>query len=511
MAEGTRVRDPIHNFISLTEDECKLIATPLLQRLRRIRQLAMASLVYPGALHTRFDHTLGVCHVAASMAQQLKLEPDETSLVRLAALLHDLGHGPFSHVSENVLEKYAFRGSLQGDQKKEKIHEVITSHLINHDRAIVGLIGEDRCSRIVRLLTSGYGQPVLKSIVSGPLDADKQDYLLRDSYFCGVPYGVFDLHQLHRSLALNGLDDEKDLAVSEDGVRALEQFVLAKYYLTANVYRHQVRIITDQMIVRAIVLGIDEDGIEPLRRVYAFENSNDFVSQYVGWDDSRLILEFGSSDETLCGQLFQRLQSRRLHKKVYSKRLQDYQDPEIRAKLLAIGNPANDDFRKKVEVAVATSLTKELGLNAVEARFVIVHGFNIQSVKVSSRNDEASIMVNAEPTPTPFEEHSALFRSIKENYADGSIEVYAPIQWETRSERSRIRNLLREPIDSAITSLTRDEIEREKLAEETRDQDVRPGSDECTSGIPVKLDTAREEAIPDAGAVKNADSQGGQG
>src|SRR5437867_2858508 len=109
MAEGISIRDPIHNFIELTEEEAKLLATPLLQRLRRIRQLAMASLVYPGALHTRFDHTLGVCHVAGLMARRLGLDPHETRLVRLAALLHDLGHGPFSHVSESVLARYANR------------------------------------------------------------------------------------------------------------------------------------------------------------------------------------------------------------------------------------------------------------------------------------------------------------------------------------------------------------------------------------------------------------------
>jgi HD superfamily phosphohydrolase len=90
MAEGSRVRDPVHNFIDLTEKEVRLVATPLFQRLRRIRQLALASLVYPGALHTRFDHTLGVCHVAGLMAKALRLEPDEERLVRLAALLHDL-------------------------------------------------------------------------------------------------------------------------------------------------------------------------------------------------------------------------------------------------------------------------------------------------------------------------------------------------------------------------------------------------------------------------------------
>src|SRR5205809_90122 len=138
--DATRVRDPVHNFITLEEEEVKLLRTRALQRLRGIKQLALASLVYPGAVHTRFDHTLGD------------------------------------------------------------------------------------------------GQPALRSIVSGPLDADKQDYLLRDSLFCGVQYGVFDIYQLHRSLTVYGPKDEKELMIEPDGLHAVEQFVLAKYYLTTNVY-----------------------------------------------------------------------------------------------------------------------------------------------------------------------------------------------------------------------------------------------------------------------------------
>src|SRR5580700_10906446 len=121
-----RVRDPVHNFISLREKQVKLVGTRPLQRLRGIRQLAMASLVYPGAVHSRFDHTLGVMHVAGQMARSLRLEEDDTAAVRLAALLHDIGHGPFSHVSEYALERYADRSKLRADQKKDKIHELVT-------------------------------------------------------------------------------------------------------------------------------------------------------------------------------------------------------------------------------------------------------------------------------------------------------------------------------------------------------------------------------------------------
>jgi uncharacterized protein len=203
-----RIRDPVHNFVTLREKQVKLVGTRALQRLRGIRQLALANLVYPGAVHTRFDHTLGVTHVAGLMAHALGLDADQVELVQQAALLHDIGHGPFSHVSEQALERYADRAQLPPDQKKEKIHEIITARIICQDDEIVRLLGRDDCAKVVKLLSVGHGQTALKSIVSGPLDADKQDYLLRDSRFCGVQYGVFDIHQMHRSLVLGGRKHE---------------------------------------------------------------------------------------------------------------------------------------------------------------------------------------------------------------------------------------------------------------------------------------------------------------
>src|SRR5690349_6616175 len=121
-----RIRDPIHNFVNLPDEMLPLVNTHALQRLRAIRQLALANLVYPGALHTRFDHTLGVTHVAGMMAEQLKIEGKERRLVLLAALLHDIGHGPFSHVSEESLSRYADRSTLKEGQKDHKIHELVT-------------------------------------------------------------------------------------------------------------------------------------------------------------------------------------------------------------------------------------------------------------------------------------------------------------------------------------------------------------------------------------------------
>jgi uncharacterized protein len=114
------IRDPVHNFVRLRDKEVNPINTPVFQRLRGIRQLALANLVYPGAVHTRFDHSLGVCHVAGLMADELDLPPDQVELVRLAALLHDLGHGPFSHVSELSWSDSPIAAPWKSDSKKKR-------------------------------------------------------------------------------------------------------------------------------------------------------------------------------------------------------------------------------------------------------------------------------------------------------------------------------------------------------------------------------------------------------
>lgn len=231
LAESRSVRDPVHGFIYLNSKESGILSSPILQRLRGIRQLAFAHLVYPGAHQTRFEHSLGVCHIAGLLAERLKLEKEDRSLVRLAALVHDIGHGPFSHVSESVLEIYADRikaaNRLACDDTK--IHELVAQDLITSDTDLKRFLAEDDRRKISKLLAEGFDEPYLKSLVSGPLDADKQDYLLRDSHYCGVKYGVFDLDQMHRALiARDPGDGSKQLMITEDGIHALEQFVLAK-------------------------------------------------------------------------------------------------------------------------------------------------------------------------------------------------------------------------------------------------------------------------------------------
>jgi uncharacterized protein len=387
------------------------------------------------------------------MAESLGFHPDHIELAQRAALLHDIGHGPFSHVSEKALQRYTAPDSLPSGWRLEKIHEMITGEMITRRPEIIELLGKVDCDKVVKLLGEGYGPPALRSIVSGPLDADKQDYLLRDSRFCGVEYGHFDIHQLHRSLVLRGSAGEEQLMIDPDGIHAVEQFVMAKYYLTANVYRHRVRLITDQMIVRAIMLGIDKDQNEELRHLYTFDKSEQFLNNYVQWDDARFLSTFSDPGRARrCAEMLAQLRERRLLKRVFQAKAPEFKE-QFREPLMGLARREQDSLRIAIEGAIADLLSQRLQ-QAIDPDFVIVHSFNIKSVRETSRNEEAGILVATAPEPRHFTDESALFRSISEGYVEQFVEVYAPVSW-LHEQKNRIRRENRDAIKDRIEACCR--------------------------------------------------------
>lgn len=254
------------------------------------------------------------------------------------------------------------------------------------------------------------------------------------------------MHQLHRSFVLGGTDDERALWIDRDGVHAVEQYVLAKYYLTTMVYRHQVRLITDQMITRAIVLGIEHDKNTELRDVFAYDGSQQFLDRYVQWDDAKFLVRFGQDAESEAGSsaMLRRLIERRLLKQVFSARILDF-DATVRERLSQFSKPEFDAPREQLEKEIA-ELIRDYTKAEIDPRFVIVFGFDIRSVRASSRDDEGSIMVDCSPKPRTFEEESSLFASINERYSDGYVEVYAPVTWNDHTERKKLRSQLRSSI-----------------------------------------------------------------
>lgn len=447
MSFQLEIRDPIHQFIYREPKEKKLVDTKVFQRLRSLRQLALANLVYPGALHSRFEHSLGAFHIAREISLRLLPSEFDRELVRLAALLHDIGHGPFSHVSEPILQRFS---KVKLDLDKQQIHEIISSKIIETNPELVRILGEDQCHDITRLLSGKYGYRVLKDIVSGPLDVDKQDYLLRDSYFCGVKYGVYDLHRLIDALHIHkDADEEQYLAIAGDGINSVEQFVLAKYYMSIQVYFHRIRLITDEMIKRGIILGIEEDNIPWLKDLYAFDGTEEHLNEYLRWHDEKLILEI-LSDRTSDGfakQIFSKLRNRELLKCIFSASEKEFDrvPPEVRH--LVFTKP--DEICKALEKQVADTY-------GFDVRLVIA---KIVRFKPATKT-ESEIMVLRPSHPVPFHEASILFSSVDEAIQERRIDVYAPALYEERDKKKQLRDFHNQ-IFEMITKLANPQ---EKLA-----------------------------------------------
>ncbi len=452
------VRDAVHGFVSVEGKVAKLLDTQPMQRLRRISQLAMASLVYPGARHSRFEHSLGVYHVACLLWERLKGNTEQVNgdALRYAALLHDTGHGPFSHVSEGPLERYADVEAVKRKHGEGPIHEAVTRHQIKVDPELRHLVCGEDAELVLSLLNGEHPIAWLCEVISGPLDADKQDYLLRDSKSCGVEYGVYDLHQLQRSLARTGGNEDR-LMVKRSGVHAVEQFVLAKYYLTTQVYRHRVRLITDQMLERAICLAVDDDGIEAIQEAFHYDGTDDALRRYLAWDDDRLLVTLTSEqyDGKACHSMLQRLRSRRLLKQVFSASLSVATEGEE----CPILEAASRDALLGLEHSTARELERELAEaiskateTQVDSQHVIIHSYRISSVRARAGDEKGLVLVEGEPrrSPTTLDNQSTLFRSIGEQLEDAYVEVYAPVEWESEERRDRVVGALREPIAAIL-------------------------------------------------------------
>jgi HD superfamily phosphohydrolase len=228
------LRDPVWNNVRVDELTLELVDTEVFQRLRYVRQLGWTYLVYPGATHSRFEHALGTHHLSRRTLALLceaedaaSISEEEQAIVRSAALLHDVGHYPFSHALEEI-------GALH--------HEVVARPLITQG-SIASLLsarlGNDAPLRVFDLIR-GNSKSELQGLISGSLDLDKIEYLKRDAFMCGVPYGEIDVDRLTNSLVL--VDDpetgRRGIGVQEKALSALESLLFAKYQMYRNVYWH---------------------------------------------------------------------------------------------------------------------------------------------------------------------------------------------------------------------------------------------------------------------------------
>lgn len=277
------IRDVIYGFVIIDEQEREIINSPEFQRLRRIRQLSLTEMVYPGANHTRFEHSLGVLQMATEMydclinnkSAEIIKGLDESGkkrwrkVIRLAALLHDIGHPPFSHSGEGLFQKKNEKARYDHEEYsiriiKEKFRSLIEQHKINLNYGIkaeevTALLGDksDPTNSLTEFAL------LWKNLISGQVDADRADYLLRDSIHSGVNYGLYDKNRLIRCMTLAYTKtDSPTVAIEYGGWHTAESLVIARYQMFNQLYFHKVRRIYDFHITEATKEVLKKEGLQ---------------------------------------------------------------------------------------------------------------------------------------------------------------------------------------------------------------------------------------------------------
>lgn len=277
------IKDPVHGYVEVEDFALALLDSPPLQRLRYIRQLGFSYLVYPGANHTRFEHSLGTMFLADVAARRFGLSDEDRTLVVAAGLLHDIGHGPFSHASEPLMEEYLH-------MTHDDIGQIVsqgTGTLLQE----YGIDPGELC-RIVK------GSHRLSGIIHGDLDVDRMDYLLRDAYYTGAPYGTVDAQRLIRYLIQT---PEGETVLDENGVNAAESLLISRTLMRPSVYYHHVSRIGESMFQLAV---LEHTG-----------GREEAIRQLMTMDDPACMHALRTSQSSVARELADRLYGRRLYKR----------------------------------------------------------------------------------------------------------------------------------------------------------------------------------------------------
>jgi HD superfamily phosphohydrolase len=369
------IRDSLHGNLQINELEVKLIDTPQIQRLRRIKQLGFTYLVYPGANHTRFEHSIGAMYLASRLGNNLQLDDDKKEMLRICALLHDAGHGPFSHVSEGVLDTS---------------HEELTSKLIKESHLSDILSENFNVNDVIKTIN---GKGVFGQIISGELDVDRMDYLLRDSYYTGVAYGVIDVERLIYNMEL---DDT--ITLRRKGVQAAESMLLARYFMYPSVYQHHTTRIINSMFRKCLKELFETGAVDP-------EN----IYQY---DDLDIITSARSQDGYI-KDMISRLDNRELFKTVFSLKLDEIENPEA-------------VFKLSSEEIIKTEKELSEDLN-------IPQGYLIFDVPEYPSFDEMKTLVSVNGGRVKLGEISTIVSALKDarfNHAD--LCIYVPKEYSSK-------------------------------------------------------------------------------
>ncbi|HJK34073.1 MAG TPA: HD domain-containing protein [Methanocorpusculum sp.] len=278
-----QIKDPVHGYIEVPTEILPLVDSPALQRLHHIRQLGFAYLVYPGANHTRFEHSLGAMHLASLLCRHLGFGTAETRTICCAALLHDIGHGPYSHASERLMQEYT---QFSHDDIREQLKEPILAKQFEKNS-----ISPDEVAALIS------GSHRYAGIIHGDLDVDRMDYLLRDAHYTGAPYGNFDAERLTKSLAVV----DNTIVLNESGISAAESLLIARTLMGPSVYYHHACRIAEEMFLLAC-------------RSH-FRKDIDAVREFLTMDDVTATALLLNSDEEITRDLINRIRTRNLYKR----------------------------------------------------------------------------------------------------------------------------------------------------------------------------------------------------
>lgn len=293
------IRCPLHGFVQIRDWERDVVNHPVFQRLRRIRQLAWTEQVYPGAMHNRFEHSLGVVHVASAMFDSITANSSEflrseigfnddalrrdKMLVRMAALTHDLGHSPFSHASEELFPMVDGEQLQHEDYSAEIVRTVLKDVINSHpDSDNFGIRAGDIATMLDGKSSDARRSLIWRDLVTGQLDADRIDYLLRDSLHSGVDYGRFDWRRLIRCLVFTrtGEGTAPRIGLTHGGHHAAEGLVLARYFMFTQVYFHKTRVAYDRHLKDALSELLPGGKFPPI--------GDGGLEDYIKWDDWRV-------------------------------------------------------------------------------------------------------------------------------------------------------------------------------------------------------------------------------
>lgn len=273
------IRDPVYGTIAITECEQEVLSLPIINRLNGIKQLGLAYLAFPGANHTRFEHSLGTMHVAFLMCQGLGIDDHITQKIRLAGLLHDVGHPPFSHTIELAFKM--FKDNFKSVPEKKFSHEYWTKKKITEDTDLKKVmrkylrIAYPTC--IAKLAVGKYGDPTIDSILNSPIDADKTDYILRDNLHCGFPVAL-DINTITEILNAH---PEYGCLIKSEGISFIEQLLIGRYHLITKIHQNGINRLGNYLLALnfkdALLTLKEEDQLEAIENVF-YMNDYDLYS-----------------------------------------------------------------------------------------------------------------------------------------------------------------------------------------------------------------------------------------